>query len=111
MKRIRLNFNTLQVLKTACPKLRKVIILNGGKELVNCISEIILNVLNGNLKLSDCKKRKLRKYRAILRKLADKRVQSSAKKELINQRRGFLFTLLSEELLIISNILFRQRTN
>ena len=111
MKRIRLNFNILQVLKTACPKLRKVIILNGGKERVNCISEIILNVLNGNLKLSDCNKRKLKKYRAVLRKLADKRVPSVAKKRLINQRGGFLFTLLSAALPILSNILFRQRAN
>ena len=110
MRRIRLNFNVLQVLKTACPKLRKVIILNGGKELINCISEIILNVLNGNLKLSDCNKRKLKKYRAVIRKLADKRVPSVAKKRLINQRRISVYVAFAA-LPILSNILFRQCAN
>ena len=111
MKRIKSNYHILQVLRTACLKLPKVIILNCGKKLVNCISEINLNVLNGNLKLSDCNKRKLRKYKALLRKLADKRVPSSAKKRLIKQRGGFLFTPLSAALPIVTNHLYRQRTN
>ena len=111
MKRIRSHYHILQVLRTACPKLRKVIILNCGKELVNCISEINLNVLNGNLKLSDRTKRKLKKYKTLLRKLADRHVSSSAKKRLINQRGGFLFPLLTAALPILANFLFRQRAN
>ena len=39
--------------KTAQPKLRKAIISNSNRELLNCISECILNVLNGNFKVSD----------------------------------------------------------
>ena len=60
--------------KTATPKLHKAIVSNCDKELVNSICECVLNVLNGNVRLSDCVARKLRKHRAVLRKVADKRV-------------------------------------
>jgi hypothetical protein len=44
-------------------KLRKAIIVNGYRELFNSISECVLNVLNGILRVSDCAKRKLSKHR------------------------------------------------
>jgi len=109
MKRIKSNYHTPQVLKTAQPKLRKAIISNGNRELLNSISECILNVLNGNLKLTDCSKRKLRKHKAILRKVADKDVSASVKKRLINQRGGFLLPLLSALLPTLASLLFRPR--
>jgi len=109
MKRIKSNYYALNVLKSAQPKLQKTIISNCNRELLKCISEFILNVLKGNLKVSDCAKRKLRKHKSVLRKVADKRVTSSVKKRLINQRGGFLLSLLIAVLPTLSNLLFRQR--
>jgi hypothetical protein len=40
MKRVRENYLTLQVLKSAIPKLRKAIISAGGKELIDSINEL-----------------------------------------------------------------------
>jgi len=74
MKRIRSNYHALQVLKTADPELRKAILAKCKGELVKTLSECSLNLLRGNVKLTPCQKRKLRKYRAHLRKLADRRV-------------------------------------
>jgi len=107
MKRIKSNYHALNVLKSAQTKLRKAIISNCNRALLNCIS--ILNVLNGNLKVSDCGKQKLRKHKSALRKVADKRVISSAKKRLINQRGGFLLPLNTAVLPTLANLLFRQR--
>jgi len=76
---------------------------------LNCISECILNVLNGNLKVSDYAKQKLRKHKSVLRKVADKRLTSSAKKRLTNQRGGFLLPLLIAVLPTVANLSFRQR--
>ena len=45
MKRIKSNYHALQVLSSAQTKLRKAIISNSNRELMNCISECILNVL------------------------------------------------------------------
>ena len=46
--------------KTAQPKLRKAIISSSNRELLNCISECVLNVLNGNLHMSECGKQKIK---------------------------------------------------
>jgi hypothetical protein len=54
------SYNILRVFKSACPKLRKGIISHCDKSLVNVSSECILNVLKGNIKLTDCSKRKLK---------------------------------------------------
>jgi hypothetical protein len=63
MKRIKQNYHTIHVVKHARPKLRKAIISNCDVDLVNCISECVLNVLNGNVALTGCVKRKLSKHR------------------------------------------------
>jgi len=52
------------MLKTAEHKLCKAIISKCNKELVNCISEWVLNVLNCNIKLTGCDTRKLQKHKA-----------------------------------------------
>ena len=90
MKRVKSYYHALHVLNTAEPKLRKAIISNCKMELVNSVSECARNVLNGNIKLTRCNTRKLRKHKAALRKVADKRVSLSSKKKLIVQRGGFL---------------------
>ena len=55
------NYHTFHVLKTAEPIFRKSVITNCNKELVNYISECVLSLLNGSIKLSICKTRKLKK--------------------------------------------------
>jgi len=99
------NYHALHVLRSAEPKLRKAIISNCNKELVNSISECILNVLNVNVKLTGCNTRKLRKHTVALRKVADKRVPLSTKKKLIVKRGGFLLPLLSTVLPAIASLI------
>jgi len=106
---VKSNYHALQVLRTAEPKLRKAIISNCNKELVNSISECILNVLNENVKLAGCNTHKLRKHRVTLRKVADKRVPLSTKKRLIIQRGGFLLPLLSAILPAIASLIVSSR--
>jgi len=107
MKLIKSNYHALQVLKTADPKLRKAILANCKSELVKTLSECSLNLLRGNVKLTPYQKRKLRKHRVHLRKLADKRV-SLTSKEAIVQRGGFLLPLLGAVLSTIASLIFKQ---
>ena len=62
----------MQVLKIARPKLRKAIISNCNKDLLNSISERVLTLLTGNIQLSNCAKRKLKKPKSNHRSLSDK---------------------------------------
>jgi len=109
MKRIKSNYHALQVLKTADPKLRKAILANCKRGLLKTLCECSLNLLRGNVKLTPCQNRKLRKHRVHLRKLADRRVSLSAKKKSIVQRGGFLLPLLGAVLPTIASLIFRQR--
>ena len=77
---------------------------------MNCISDCELNVLNGNIKLLDCNTRKMQKYKAALRKVADRHLSLSGKKRLIVQRGGFLFPLLGAILPTIASLIFTPRT-
>ena len=95
------------MLKTTKPKVRKAIFSNCDKELVNSICECLLNVLNGNVLLSGCDTRKLRKHKAVLRKVAEKRVHLSGKKKLIVQRGGFLLPLLRAVLSAVAGLIFK----
>jgi len=98
----------MEVLKTADPKLRKAIISKCNQEIVKNISECVLNVLNGNIKLIGCDTRKLQKHKAELRKVSDRRVPLS-KKKLIVQLGGFLLPLLSAILPTLASLIFRNR--
>jgi hypothetical protein len=108
MKNIKSNYSAFELLKTSKPKLRNEIIAKCGPGLLRCLSECALNVLEGNVKLSKCAKRKLRKYKGQLRKVADKRVSKAKKKKIIIQRGGFLLPLLSAVLPALSSHVFRQ---
>ena len=79
MKRVRSIYHALHVLKTAEPRLRKALITNCSKDLVNCISECVLNVLTVNVKLSGCNTRKLKEHKPAVRKVADREVSLSGK--------------------------------
>ena len=93
MKRIRSNYHSLHALKDARPKLRSV-------------GECALNVLQGNVKLSECAKRKLRKFRRQLRTVADRHVPVARKKNVIIQSGGFLVSLLSVVLPTIASLVY-----
>jgi len=108
MKRVKTNYHTLQVLKTADPKLRKAIISKCNKKLVNCISECVLNMLNGNIQWPGCVIRKLQKHKAALRKVSERRVPLSKKKKLIVQRGGILLPQLIAVLPTLSSLIFRK---
>ena len=81
MRRIKSNYHKIHTLKDAQPKLLKAVISNCDKDVVNCVSESALNILHGNVKLSDCTRRKLRKYRRQLRSVVDSCVPLVRKKK------------------------------
>jgi hypothetical protein len=105
------SYHILNVLKTACPKLGKVIISHCDKCLGNDINECILNVLKGNIKLTGCSKRMLKKYKNVLRTLVDKSRPLSTKKRLIIQKGGFLLPLLTAVLPTLASLIFQKSFN
>ena len=95
------------MLKKARPKLRKAIISNCNKDLLNIISGCVLNVLNGNINLNNGAKRKLKKHKSNIRSRADKCLTLAAKERIIAQRGRFLLPLHTAVLPTLANLLFR----
>jgi hypothetical protein len=104
MKQIKSNFHALHLLKTAKPKLRKGITSKSKSYIVKRIAECILF---GNVTLTECGKRKLRKHKTVLRTIAYKRLPLTCKKKMIVKRGGILFPLLGVVLTALVTLLFK----
>lgn len=76
------------------PKIRKAIIKYGDKELINTISEIALNVLNGNGKINNKSKQKLSYYKKQIRCIACSKRSVQSKRKILLQKGGFLPILI-----------------
>lgn len=64
------------------------ILKKADKKLITCLCECALNILRGNVPLSDQQQRTLKRYRRTLRTLIDKKVSLGQKKKALNQRGG-----------------------
>ena len=69
----------LKVLTDARPKLKKAIIKHAPTELVTAISEIVLNLIKGVIKLTASQKKRLSRYKKELLALAKKKVSLGKK--------------------------------
>ena len=76
-----------------CKQKRNAIIDHAGKELVHCICDCVLNVLNGNIPLEYEEKKRLKRHRNCLRELVKKKTSDKKRKQLI-QEGGFLGALI-----------------
>lgn len=98
MKHFEKHLHILEVLKKASPKLRKAILEQCDSQVICMLSEIIINILNGQLAVTPNQKIKLRKYKKHFRALANhcstsKRInKKKARKTLIQT--GGAFPLL-----------------
>ena len=93
-QRMKHNSDLLRVLARSSPKQRKAILATCHVDLIKCLAEISLNVLQGVVPVNESQKKKLRRYKSLLRALADKKVPLKRKKEKLNQSGGNLLTLL-----------------
>ena len=98
-------FRKIKLLSVATPRARKQLIANGGRELIDCISECCANILKGNVPLNDKQKAKLCKHKNKLRKLALKKV--SLKKKQIIKGGGFsIGATLAPVASVLASLLF-----
>jgi hypothetical protein len=98
MKRLKENKHMLYVLKAADPKLRAAILKNVNPEVIRTICDISHNTLNGNNKICNYAKGKLKKYKRQLRKLTCSKETIASKRKILVQKGGFLPALIGSVL-------------
>ena len=108
-KRLQDHAPYLHVLVNGTAKQLEGILRGANKKLIYCLCECALNVLQGNVKLHNSEKDKLRKHKQPLRVLADKRVALGRKRELLlNQKGGWVTALIVPILSSLTGLLFKR---
>lgn len=102
--RLQRNITYLDVLAKTKPSTRTAIIENADKDLIICLCECALNILNGNIPLDRDQFNKLLKHKEQIRLLASKKLKHADRKEII-QNGGFLPALLAPILGIAGQLL------
>lgn len=84
----------LRVLKKAKPALRKSILERADKGIIYSICELCDNTLAGNVPLTEKHKRKIKKYKNILRELVKRGDNWKQKKQTLVQHGGAFLPIL-----------------
>ena len=84
----------LKVLVDATPKLKKAIIKHAPTDLVTAISEIVLNLIKGVIKLTAHQKKRLSRYKKELLALAKTKVPLGKKRKILVQKGGGVVSIL-----------------
>lgn len=93
MKRVQKHLELFKVLASCKKSLRKAIIDDSSREIINAICEIIDNFLHNNLKITSDQLLHLSPYKKTLRRLVKKDTLQN-KKKILNQKGGFLQFLI-----------------
>lgn len=102
--RLRRNFALLKTLTTSSPKIRKVILQECSPDFIQSVCEICMNLLKGNIPVTQCQHKKLKRHREKIRQMANRRERVSKKRKLITQRGGFLLPLLTSVLPMVADL-------
>ena len=108
-KRLKAHAPYLHVLVNGTAKQREGILRGADKELVYCLCECALNVLQGNVKLQGKEKHQLKKYKQRLRDLANKKIALRTKRKLLlKQKGGWVSALIAPVLGTLAGLLLKK---
>ena len=107
MEELKLNLETLKKICNCTKKTNTKNLLNSSKDnsLIRVLNDCILNTLNGNVKVSEKEKARLKKYKGILRKILKEKKLTSKKKFLIQKGQGFLPLILPGAISLITSLI------
>ncbi len=98
-------YTFLKLLAESGNQQRKRLLSIANTDQIKSLCEICLNTLKGTLPLNQTQVGKLKRHKTAIKLLAHKRTSLKAKKQVINQKGGFLGSLLSLALPLLSGLL------
>ena len=103
-EKLRKIYDKVRLLSLATPRARNQLIRCADRDLIHCISECCVNVLNGRVPLTPKQKSKLSRHKEKLRTLVKRKVSLRKKKEII-QKGGFLGIILPAVASVLGGLL------
>lgn len=102
--RIKRHYSLLRWLCTAKPKQARAVIKVADNDLVKAVCECALNLLKGTVAVNKKQKRKLRRYKNLMRKLASKSVSVRSKRALLQKGSGLLGLMIPAAMSVLGQI-------
>lgn len=98
----------LEKINSSSPSQRKAVLKTLSNKEIKLLCEVCLNLVHGRLKVTNPTTfNQLKKHRKFLSNLADKRKPIKKKRQLINQRGGFIGALAASILPIVVDQVYR----
>ena len=97
----------IQLLAKSGPKKRKALLIQATHEELKRLCEICLNILKGNIPLSDNNFRKLKRKSYTIKVLTNSKIPFRVKKRMVSHKGGFLGTMASLAIPLLSKLLLK----
>ena len=92
-KRLKLTEQFAKALAHSTPRKRKSLLRKASNGQLKDLCELCLNILRGNLSLDKTAYHRLKRNRTVIEDLSNRHIPLYKKREIINQKGGFLGTL------------------
>ena len=95
----------IKVLAKSSATQRKLLLRGATNEQLKGLFELCLNIIRGNLPLSNAEFHKLKRHRKTLESLASRRVPLYKKREIVNQKGGFIGAVANLAIPLLASII------
>lgn len=106
MASVKKHLPILKLIQTAKPKLRKSLISHCDLDFINTLVECVFNTVNGNIPLTETEKRKLKKFKTVLRKVLKTKGGLCKKRKVIVQNGGTFLPQLLQPIVLAGEAVF-----
>lgn len=106
MASVKKHLPILKLVQSASPKLRKSIVSNCDLDFINTLVECVFNSVNGHIPLSESEKKKLKKFKTILRKVLKTKGGLCKKRKVIVQNGGGFLPVLLQPIVLAGEQVF-----
>lgn len=103
-KRLEMTNAFIKLLANSSTHQRKILLRGASNEQLKGLFELCLNIVRGNLPVSGVQFRRLKRERKTLETLANRRVPIYQKRNIINQKGGFLGQLATFAIPLLAHI-------
>ena len=95
----------IKVLARSNANQRKLLLRGATNEQLKGLFELCLNIIRGNLPVNNKEFRRLKRYRKTLESLASRRVPIYKKREIVNQKGGFIGAVAKIAIPLLASII------
>ncbi len=104
-KRLEITKAFIEALAKSSPQRRKALLKHASSKELKGLFELCLNILRGNLPINRTVFQRLKRHRRIIEDLSNRRIPLYKKRKIINQKGGFLGSLATFALPLLTHIL------